>query len=57
MKKRYKDCCKEYLNFNKELSDCESVWDIAYLTTRNYYKGRMTAVRFCPVCGRNLKDD
>ena len=55
--KRYKICCKEYLNFNKELSECESVWDIAYLTTRNYYKGRMTAVRFCPVCGRSLKND
>lgn len=55
--KRYKDCCKEYLLFNKEYIDCDSVFDICYLTSKIIYKGSMSVAKYCPICGRKLIDE
>lgn len=55
--KRYKECCKAYILYNKEYTECDSVFDICYLTSKIIYKGSMKIAKYCPICGRKLTDD
>ena len=55
--KRYKECCKAYILYNKEYAECDIVFDICYLTSKIIYKGSMKIAKYCPICGRKLIDD
>ena len=55
--KRYKECCKAYILYNKEYTEGDSVFDICCLPSHIIYKGSMKIAKYCPICGRKLTDD